>query len=216
MSALQELKEIGIGLVKITLGMIILLAALIALDILVYISATSSTFGDKVASAYSIGYDQAYLETYNVGYHRTYGEAYNKGLEKGYEIGQELATKEGAVARVELRNPTYNELREFLDRDDTDSNPYVGGEYVCFHFAAELNNNAEASGIRAGYVRLFAKEWGHAAVAFETVDRGLVFIEPQSDKEVELVIGEPYPWWQVGANRPMSYNDAITDIQIIW
>jgi hypothetical protein len=107
-------------------------------------------------------------------------------------------------------------MKEFLAHDMTDSNPFIRGEYVCFDFSAELNNNAEANGIRAAYVRIRAKEWGHAVVAFETVDRGLVFVEPQSDEDVSLVTGEPYPWQQVGANRPMNYDDAVVEIQIIW
>ena len=64
------------------------------------------------------------------------------------------------------------ELIELLALDQTGSGPYISGEYVCFDFAAELNNNAEANGIRAAYVHIRFETWGHAIVAFEMVARG--------------------------------------------
>ena len=213
---MNDLEELIIAIGKVVLGLVVLIGGLVALDLAVYLSVTSSTFDENVASAYDGSYEQGYGQTYEDGYQDGYGEAYHKGYSKGYEIGRGSSSKEAAAYRVELHNPTYKEVIDFLAGDKTDSNPFIKGEYVCFDFAAELNNNAEASGIRAAYVRIRAREWGHAIVAFETVDRGLVFIEPQSDKDVPLVIGEPYPWQQVGANRPMHYDDAVVEIQMIW
>ncbi len=117
--------------------------------------------------------------------------------------------------RVELHNPTYKEVLEFLAHDPTDSNPLISGEYTCVSFAAEVNNNAEANGIRAAYARLSSKEWAHVVVAFETVDKGLVFIEPQSDRKVELALGKSY-WESAGAVRPVDYDDVVVEIQIVW
>ena len=213
---MNELKEMSIAIARITLGMLLLIGGLIALDLIVYISVTGSTFNEKVAAAYSDGYSKGYDQTYEVGYQKAYTGAYGKGYDKGYEIGLESSLKEEVTTRVKLHNPTYKELREFLARDRTDSHLFIKGEYVCFDFAAELNNNAEANGIRAAYVRIRSKEWSHAVVAFETVDKGLIFIEPQSDKDVGLVMGESYPWYQVGANRPTDYEDTVEEIQIIW
>ena len=214
---MSGLREFSIAIARIALGMVVLIGCLIFLDIFVYISATGSTFSEKVVAAYQGGYEKAYAQTYELGYQEAYAEAYEKGYSKGYEIGLGMISKEGAATRVELHNPTYRELREFLASDETDSNPFISGEYVCFDFATELNNNAEANGIRAAYVRIRFKEWGHAVVAFETVDRGLVFIEPQSDKEVrELEAGKSYPWQAAGADRSRGYDDAIVEIQIIW
>lgn len=213
---MDALKEFSIAVLRIVLGIVILIAGLFILDIIVYLSATGSTFTEKVMAAYDGSYQKAYAQTYEVGYQEAYEEAYRKGYGKGYEIGLGIGSKEGVATRVELRNPTYTELKEFLASDPTDSNPYISGEYVCFEFATEVNNNAEANGIRAAYVRLRFEEWAHAVVAFETVDRGLVFIEPQSDMDVELVVGKPYPWQASGAIRTTKYDDAILDIQIIW
>lgn len=213
---MDDLEELIVAIGRVVLGLVALMGGLVALDLAIYLSVTSSTFGENVAAAYDGSYERGYDQTYEVGYQEGHNEAYRKGYSKGYEIGRGSGSKEVVARRVKLHNPTYKEMMEFLAGDETDSNPFIKGEYVCFDFAAELNNNAEANGLRAAYVRIRAKEWGHAVVAFETVDRGLVFIEPQSDKDIPLVIGEPYPWQQVGANRPMNYDDAVAEIQIIW
>jgi len=213
---MSELKEMAIAIARIVLGVVVLIEGLIALVFIAHTSTIGGIYSDKITAAYEDSYDNGYAQTYDVGYQEAYGEAYDKGYDKGYEIGLETGSKAGVATRVELYNPTHKEMREFLARDKTDSNPFVIGEYVCSDFAAEVNNNAEADGIRAAYVRIRSKEWGHALVAFETVDRGLIFIEPQSDREVGLVIGEPFPWYLVGAISPMSSYDPIVEIQIIW
>jgi len=213
---MSGLKEIAIAIARIVLGMVVLIEGLIALAFIDYAGTIGSTYSDKIAAAYEDSYDNGYAQTYDVGYQEAYGEAYDKGYDKGYEIGLEAGSKEGVATRVELCNPTHKGMREFLARDETDSNPYVAGEYNCVDFSAQLSNNAEANGIRVAYVRIRAEEWGHVLVAFETADRGLVFIEPQSDREVKLVIGEPFPWYLVGAISPLTSYDPITEIQIMW
>ncbi len=213
---MSSLKEIAIAIARIVLGMVVLIEGLTASVFILYTSTIGGVYDKTVAAAYEDSYDNGYAQTYDVGYQEAYGEAYDKGYDKGYDIGLETGSKEGVATRGELRNPTHKEMREVLAGDETDSNPYVVGEYNCVDFSAQLNNNAEANGIRVAYVRIRAKEWGHVLVAFETVDRGLIFIEPQSDREVELVIGEPFPWYSVGATSPLTSYDPITEIQIIW
>ena len=213
---MSELKEIAIAIARIVLGMVVLIEGLTVLIFIDYTSSIGSTYSDKITAAYEDSYDNGYAQTYDVGYQEAYGEAYDKGYDKGYEIGLEAGSKEGVATRVELRNPTHKEMREFLAGDETDSNPYVVGEYNCVDFSAQLSNNVEANGIRVAYVRIRAEKWGHVLVAFETTDRGLIFIEPQSDRKVELVIGEPFPWYLVGAVSALSPYDPIVEIQIIW
>lgn len=208
--------SIAVALGRVALGMVILLAGLVLLDVLVYLGVLGGNFDMEVNAAFRDGFNLGYAETYDEGYQEAHEKAYDKGYNKGYEISLALDSGEQTSNLVELRNLTYTELVEFLAADRTDSNEFVSGEYVCFDFAAELNNSAEASGIRAAYVRIRSKEWAHAVVAFETVDRGVIFIEPQSDMAVELTIGKPYPWWMTGASSPMRYTDVIEEIQIIW
>lgn len=213
---MRELKELAIALVRIALGIIILVEGLTGLVFISYISFIDGVYDKTIVAAYDDSYENSYARTYDVGYQEAYDPAYDKGYDKGYEIGLETGSKEGVATRVELSNPTYKELMEFLADDETDSKPYIVDEYVSFDFAVELNNNAEANGIRAAYVAVFSREWGHGMVAFETTDEGLIFIESQSDREVRLAIGEPYPWRLVGALGPVVRFNPIVRIQIIW
>ncbi len=212
---MSELKEIAIAIARIVLGMIVLIQWLVALVFIDYISTIGGFYSDKIAAAYVDSYDNGYAQTYDVGYQETYSEAYDKGYDKGYEIGLETGSKEGVARRVELSNPTHKEMREFLARDKTDTNPFITGEYVSFDFAVELNTNAELEGIRAAFVTVIFSEKRHGIVAFETIDKGLIFIEPQTDREAELVIGESY-WRSVGGTSPTDYDDTVVKIQIIW
>jgi len=85
-------------------------------------------------------------------------------------------------------NPSYAELVAFIKDDLTDSKVYSKGNEllggiikarVCADFAEEVHNNAEAKGFRAAWVSIdFVKGGeGHAINAFETTDRGLVYID---------------------------------------
>ena len=58
------------------------------------------------------------------------------------------------------------------------------------------------------------KEGAHAIVCFNTVDDGLMFIEPQSDDIMTLTIGEPY--WDRTIYEPPEYDDTIVSFDIIW
>jgi hypothetical protein len=75
-------------------------------------------------------------------------------------------------------DPSWEQLKSFVINDDTDKQPYVRDSFVCADFAAMLHNNAEAAGISAAYVSVeFASGPGHALNAFNTIDRGLVYID---------------------------------------
>jgi hypothetical protein len=86
-------------------------------------------------------------------------------------------------------NPTYEELVAFIEADATDTTAYVeeayrvGGlevkAYTCADFAEAVHNNAEVAGIRAAWVGLYFEgdDEGHALNAFETTDRGLVYVD---------------------------------------
>lgn len=90
-----------------------------------------------------------------------------------------------------LRNPTYQEALEFVRSDQTDRNEY-NQTYTCFNFASDFVNNALKEGYRCAYVVIEFPGAEHAIVAFNTVDKGLVFIEPQNDEPITLTVGQPY------------------------
>lgn len=82
------------------------------------------------------------------------------------------------INNVDAVNPTWLELRAFLQEDDTDKNLYIDGVYMCGSFAEDLHNNAETAGIRAAFVVIhFYNAPSHAVNAFKTVDQGLVYID---------------------------------------
>jgi hypothetical protein len=78
----------------------------------------------------------------------------------------------------------------FIKADPTDSKDYIeAGEnaFVCADFAEQVHNNAEAAGIRAGWVsiRFAGTDDGHAINAFETTDRGLVYIDCTNGRNIQ-------------------------------
>jgi len=74
-------------------------------------------------------------------------------------------------------NPTYAKVVAFIKVDKTDQNLYTS-KYVCSDFAEDVHNNAERAGIKASWVTIaFTNGAGHACNAFQTSDKGLVFID---------------------------------------
>lgn len=83
------------------------------------------------------------------------------------------------VDNSSARDPTWKELMQFLEEDDTDRILYQLDSFNCIDFAERLHNNAESKGFRAAYVSVsfHDRQNGHAINAFETIDKGLVFID---------------------------------------
>ncbi len=113
---------------------------------------------------------------------------------------------------VVLRNPSLEELKGFLWNDQTDKLSYVFPTFVCHDFALTLQDNAKKEGWRcallsvqlSGYPDFYnygiPSNTGHALNAFETTDRGLVYIDCTSthrfsgnaDKIIDVKIGKEY------------------------
>jgi cell division protein FtsB len=120
-----------------------------------------------------------------------------------------------------LRDPSYQEMKDFLKQDKTDKQEYSESDYVCVDFAADVKANAAKEGLRCAYVAIeYLGRTGHTIVAFDTSDRGLVYIEPQFDWEVEPEIGRRYyQCVKPPAGHYMtapSYDDTIARIIVIW
>ena len=105
---------------------------------------------------------------------------------------------------ITLRTPTFQELRDFILRDPTSRNEFVLNQYECRHFATDVNNNADAKGLRCAFVLLCYDRGQHAVIAFHTVDRGLVYIEPQTDARIHPEVGGKYQ------------GEEIKEILIAW
>ena len=72
------------------------------------------------------------------------------------------------------RAATKDEVLEFIMIDQTDKNPYTDN-YKCGDFAEDVHNNAEAAGLKCGWVSIDGID--HACNAFETTDAGIIFID---------------------------------------
>ena len=113
-----------------------------------------------------------------------------------------------------LKNPTYLETQQFIASDTTSSHPYLEGSYTCANFASDFRCNALSAGYECGYVFLyFPDARSHVINCFNTTDKGLVFVEPQWDKFVNLTVGKSY--LQENEISP-AYNDTVLWYYIEW
>jgi len=141
-----------------------------------------------------------------------------------------------------LKDPTWNQLLSFLQADNTDALPYIYPTFVCANFASTLQNNAKKAGWRCAKVSLdmtgytdpyhlgIGPNAGHACNAFQTTDRGLVYIDctgpimqyphpPNNDTVVTVVVGQRYIPKFLFPNGGWSIPDnsgTVTGIDIKW
>ena len=182
-------------------------------------------YATGIRSSYDSGFLRGYDEGNQTGYQIGYSDGYEKGNSSGYQLGfldgNETGFADGYIQGVEdgagrgytIRDPTYNEAIAFADSDTTDENEY-SEIYTCHDFTADFKNNAFEAGYRCGYTAIEFPVHAHAIVCFNTVDDGLMFIEPQSDDIMTLTIGEPY--WDRTIYEPPEYDDTIVSFDIIW
>lgn len=103
--------------------------------------------------------------------------------------------------------------------------------HVCADFTERLHNNAELAGIRCAYVSITLGNTGHACDAFQTTDRGLVYIDvtgwpanqPHPDRAVSIVsivVGHSYTpvslFHEAGWQDSYVSMGTITDFEVIW
>lgn len=127
---------------------------------------------------------------------------------------------------VSATDPSYEKLKTFLNTDLTDSIPYAVNSFVCSDYAEAVHNNAEKSGIRAAYVSVYFYERnkGHACNAFNTTDRGLVFVDctapffsdlENNDAIVTVKIGEIYKLEGLFGSHKF-FDSTVKRYKIFW
>lgn len=120
----------------------------------------------------------------------------------GYETGAD-GHQIKLINNPQAHDPSWQELKNFLKQDNTDTYLYDTSTFVCTDFAEMLHNNAEAAGLIAAFVTIsFVNESaGHAVNAFNTSDMGLVYIDDtggyshqpcSGDKKVDVELGKEY------------------------
>jgi len=118
-------------------------------------------------------------------------------------------------------------IQNIIDETAQPSNPHV-----CADFAERLHNNAELAGIRCAYVSITLDgNTGHACDAFQTTDRGLVYIDvtgwptnqPHPDRAVStvsIIVGQSYTpvslFHEAGWQDSYVSMGIVTDFQVIW
>lgn len=104
------------------------------------------------------------------------------------------------ISKEELKNPSWEELKTFLELDDTNKLIYDKEKFDCSGFAIELFKHARALGMKAGFVELqfVGEAVGHTLNAFQT-DKGLIFVDATGDengtgedKIAYVEVGKPY------------------------
>ena len=200
----------------------------IAIGILILVGAGSFVlyglaYSEGATAGYEDGYSVGDEAGYSSGKQDGYDEGYSSGRADGYDEGYGVGVEAGLGHGYTLRDPAYEEVITFLRQDETDENKYIEdtyGVYVCSHFARDVGNNAEEAGLRSAFVELRYSEGGHAIIAFDTIDKGLVYFDAQTDERVRPVIGERY--YQCIEPKPGYYyekppfDDTIMDILVIW
>ena len=192
------------GLIKTSL----ILAALIVVGIITSIILPSN-LSNRVAATHKLRFEEGRTQGYEAGFREGGRAGYQEGSKIGYAMSQNKDISDFREGFYFTYNPTYDEMQAILAESKKTT-------------AMGINYYAEANGIRTAYVRVQigrkaaeGKVWVYELVAFETVDRGLIFIEPQSDREVELVIGESY-WRSAGGIRPIHYDDTVVEVRLLW
>jgi len=127
-----------------------------------------------------------------------------------------------AESHVDLKH-----IQSIIDTIAQPSDPHV-----CADFAERLHNNAELARIRCAYVSVtLAGSTGHACDAFQTTDRGLVYVdvtgwvatEPHPDRAVStvnIVVGQSYTpvslFHEAGWQDSYVSMGTVTSFQVVW
>jgi hypothetical protein len=163
---------------------------------------------------YSEGYTAGVSSGKSAGYSDGYSKGTADGFNTGYSVGYVNGSKDGAGSGYNIRDPTYSEMLSFIAVDQTDKNTY-SLSYDCHDFTRDVLINAFNAGLKGGYVYVeFAGGLAHALVCFDTVDKGLIYVEPQSDDLMAVTVGVQY--WERAIYEEPNYDDTIVQFDIIW
>lgn len=163
------------------------------------------------------------IVTHNLGYITGEKTGYDNGYSKGYDLGKvnghlqgysegyENGTIDGAGTGYNIRDPTYSEMKTFIESDTTNQHTWTES-YTCFNFCNDVITHAYSQGIRVGFVYIaYYDDTSHAIICFDTTDRGIVYVEPQTDEIIPLSTNTVYP---IGS--PYEFYAMIEYFTIIW
>jgi vacuolar-type H+-ATPase subunit I/STV1 len=120
-----------------------------------------------------------------------------------------------------LDDPSYQMVLDFIAADNTDQETY--GDLATYEQARDLKANAAKQGIRCAVVYIYTPDSGMCCVAFNTTDRGVIYIEPSTDTKSAPEVGKHYwptveyagPWF-THYTMPMDWDDTVVKIWEMW
>ncbi len=111
------------------------------------------------------------------------------------KIKEDISSLRNEINRRIILNPSYEELLNFIQEDDTDKLPYIEENYkfVCVDFADTFVKRFREKGFYSCKTTLYFEKVAHSIVAVNTSDYGIVYVEPQEDKVIfDLKVGDNY------------------------
>lgn len=153
----------------------------------------ASSAGESVReSVYVEAWGAGYFQGYSEGNATGFQKGYNAGRADGYMEGYAKGLEDGAGRGVTLRDPSYNEVLDFVKRDETEQLRYSPEGYTFLDLAARFKANAMAAGFRCS-LSIMVLDSGLGVVnGFNTTDRGMVYVEPWCDRTFTAKPGEYY------------------------
>ena len=124
-----------------------------------------------------------------------------------------LRQKVFRVNRTEYQDTLYLVVKMLLSEVRTWASSYKFPSYVCTHFSKVLFDKMTVQGVRCGYVIVtFQNDTSHAIVAFDTLDHGLIYLEPQDGCELRIEVGKEIDAYYAGVEA----DTIVTKIDISW
>lgn len=162
-------------------------------------------FNMGVKEVYRRAYEEVYMEAWGSSYMYGFSEGNRTGYEDGYKAGYKKGFEEGYKAGVidavgrsyTLRDPVSIELEEFLEADETETLRWSPEGYSPIDLAAKLKENAAKNGFRCGLAIVYHEAGITVLNCFNTVDKGLIYVEPWSDRMFTLKLSDYYMQWKV-------------------
>lgn len=120
---------------------------------------------------------------------------------------------------LSAKDPTYAQVVSFIYMDTTDQKVYDEATWVCADYAETVHNDAESMGIKCAWVEVNFVDGSadHACNAFQTVDRGMIYIDcTEDDKVVELVQGANYTLKSLYSTTEYYEMPVVSQFKVFW
>ncbi|MCJ7571810.1 MAG: hypothetical protein MUO82_08040 [Candidatus Thermoplasmatota archaeon] len=102
-----------------------------------------------------------------------------------------------------LHNPLYSEAVKFMAEDKNINDSLV-------------LDNAKSNGIRCAYAEARTPDGSHCLIAFDTIDKGMIYFEPNTGYLVNPLIGKSYVDCVSGSPYYNITDDTISQILVYW